>query len=118
MEQAARAVWQVWAEDGIDKLPLGLVPRIDFVHRESTRRRIRELRAAAAGAPTAVQVRLFTHNLASVREELERVEGSEIDGVLDRFVNGRIRLADLSNDELTMLRHDESLSQQLYLQLS
>lgn len=118
MAQANRAVWQVWAAAEIDKLPLRLVPRVNLVQRESTRRRIKDLRAAAAIAPTAVEVRAFTQNLAAVREELQRVKGSEIDGVLDRFVNGRIRLADLSDDELTKLRRDEFLSQQLYLCLS
>ena len=110
--------WQTWAQAEIQKLPLALVPRVNFIQRESTRKRIRELRAAAASAPRVAEVRIFVQKLAAVRDELESVERSHIDAVLGRFVNGRIRLADLTDEELAILREDDSLSQQLYLQLS
>ena len=118
MAQRDGQEWQTWAQAEIQNLPLALVPRVNFFQRESTQKRIRELRTAAASVPNVAEVRIFVQKLGAVRDELERVEGSDIDVVLGRFVNGRIRLADLTDEELAMLREDDSVSQQLYLQLS
>jgi len=110
--------WQSWAQAEIHKLPLALVPRVSFSQRGITQQRIKELRSMAANAPSFAEVKVFEQKLDRVREELEHVECSDVDDVLSRFVNGRIRLAELTDEELAMLREDESLSQQLYLYLS
>lgn len=76
------------------------------------------MRKWAAAPPTHGDVTSFVVSLDRVGDELDHVEDASIDAVLARFINGRIRLADLSDDELEMVRAEESLSEQLYLQLS
>jgi len=113
-----RQAWRAWAEKMIEGLPHALVPRLGFVQRSDVERRIADMRKWAAAPPTHGDVTSFVVSLDRVGDELDHVEDASIDAVLARFINGRIRLADLSDDELEMVRAEESLSEQLYLQLS
>ena len=60
---------------------------------------------------------MFVTTLQSVRDRLGDVKESRLDAVLAKFKSGRIRLADLTDDELRMLREDGSMADQLYLDL-
>lgn len=116
--ESDRQAWREWADETIGGLPHALVPRLGAFQRNDVAKRVAEMRRLAAAPPTSGDVTFFTLSLDRVREELAQVEESRIDIVLGRFVNGRIRLADLTDEELAMLHEDDSLSQQLYLQLS
>jgi len=113
-----RQAWRAWAERTVEGLPHAVVPRLSFVRRSDVAKRIADMRRWAGASPTHGDVTSFVVSLDRVRDELDHVEDASIDAVLARFINGRIRLADLSDDELEMVRAEESLSEQLYLQLS
>ena len=114
-----KAAWRIWAEDAIAQLPTGLIPRLDSAQRQKVAARISELKRSTNPSQLRVgDVTIFTTSLETVKDTLAGVEQSDIDDVLAKFQNGRIRLADLSDDELQMLRQDGSLADQLYLVLS
>jgi hypothetical protein len=119
MADRDKAAWRAWAEDAIAQLPLGLVPRLNRTQRQQATARISELKKWTIPRPFSLaDVAIFTTSLQTVRELLAGVGESNLDSVLAKFENGRVRLADLDEDELRMLREDGSLADQLYLVLS
>lgn len=112
--------WRSWAGSAIQSLPLNLIPRLSITTRSTTEARVGRLRrtAAPASPPAASDISEFVLLLEHVREDLAAVEGSAVDAVLARFVNGRIRLSDLDDDEIALLRSEISIAQQLFVQLS
>ena len=112
--------WRSWADSAIRSLPLNLTPRLSITTRSATETRVTRLKklAASASPPTAGEISEFVLVREHVREDLAAVEGSAVDAVLARFVDGRIRLSDLDEDEIALLRSEASIAQQLFVQLS
>lgn len=111
------AAWQAWARDQISGLPLALVPRLGF-ERRSTEGRVATLRKLASAAPIPASLSEFQSLFERVENDLKRVESAGVDAVLARFVQGRMLLADLSEEELALLRSENALRTQLYVALS
>lgn len=109
--------WTSWAFGQISTLPTSLIPRLGS-ERRSTEARVQTLEKSAAKAPNLAAISEFQLIWRRVRDELADVESAGVNAVLNRFVQGRIRLSDISEDELELLRADETLSSQLYLSLS
>lgn len=118
IDDANADAWRTWAAQMIDGLPLALLPRVPFSHRDATATRISNMRTLAARKPSIADIIQFQQLYDRVKEELTAVEGASIDALLNRFTDGRILLADLSDAELEMLREDASLSDQLYLHIA
>jgi len=119
IEVADKTAWRGWADEAIAQLPHILIPRLGPGDRPYVMSRIAELKKAAASPkPNSGDVTLFVTTLRSVRDRLADVEESRLDAVLAKFENGRVLLADLTDDELRMLREDGSIADQLYLDLS
>lgn len=111
--------WRTWADTAVETLPLNLLPRLSITIRSATESRVSKMRKLAATAPTAPSdVSEFVMLREHVREDLSDVQGSAVDAVLARLTNGRIRLADLSDDEIALLRSEPSIASQLFVQLS
>lgn len=110
--------WHEWATQRLGELPTTLLHRVPFYKREGTTRRLASLKKLATGTPDVANIIEFRQAYDLVKEDLDSVEVATADRVLERFESGRIRLADLSDTELEMLREDESLSDQLYLHLT
>lgn len=109
--------WQPWAGRQIEALPLALVPRL-VVGRAMTDRHVSTLkRLAVTKVLKSSEISDFMTSLNFVKGTLDKVGASEIDAVLARFANGRIKLAALTDDELAMLRSEQTLADQLYVQL-
>jgi hypothetical protein len=68
--------------------------------------------------PNIADIIQFLQYFDRVKDELDAVESAGIDSLLERFLESRILLADLSDEELEMLRADASLSDQLYVQIA
>ena len=117
IDDANADAWRTWAAQMIDGLPLALLPRVPFPHRDATATRISNMRTLAR-KPSIADIIQFQQLYDRVKEELTAVEGASIDALLNRFTAGRILLADLSDAELEMLREDASLSDQLYLHIA
>lgn len=115
-----RTAWRTWADSAIQSLPLNLMPRLSITVRSGTETRVNRLRrlAASASPPAPSEVSEFVLLREHVREDLAGVEGSAVDAVLARFVNGRIRLSDLNAEEIALLRSEASIAQQLFVELS
>ncbi|WP_159600119.1 hypothetical protein [Agromyces humi] len=109
--------WTAWAQAQVSSLPVALIPRLGF-DRRTTESRVTNLEKLASKAPTLGAMTEFQAVLQRVKEDLEEVESAGVDAILSRFVQGRIRLSDLSEEELELLRTDETLRNQLYLSLS
>jgi hypothetical protein len=118
IDDANADVWRGWAAQKIEELPLALLPRVPLSGRDATGRRVTSLRMLAARKPSIPDIVQFQQYYDLVEEELTAVEGAGIDALLKRFAAGRILLADLSDDELAMLREDTSLADQLYLHIA
>jgi len=113
-----RQAWRLWAGQQIQQLPLGLKPRLALPERGKVDAKVAEMqKAALSSQPRSSDVTLFVSALDAVKEFLASVEETNVD-VLAKFDNGRVLLADLSDDELHALRDDNSLATQLYLVIS
>ncbi len=115
--EADAQAWTSWANSEIARLPRELIPRLGF-DRGTTESRVATLEKLASRPPTMSSPAEFRMLLRRVEDDLQSVESAGVDAVLSRFVQGRIRLSDLSEDELELLRSDETVRNQLYLSLS
>lgn len=109
--------WSTWAFSQISSLATTLIPRLGS-ERRNAEARVLSLEKSAGKAPNIAAIDEFRFVWRRVRDELAAVESAGVNAVLNRFVQGRIRLSDLSEDELQMLRSDETLRGQLHLSLS
>lgn len=109
--------WSTWAFSQISSLATTLIPRLGS-GRRNAEARVLSLEKSAGKAPNIAAIDEFQFVWRRVRDELAEVESAGVNAVLNRFVQGRIRLSDLSEDELEMLRSDETLRSQLHLSLS
>ena len=115
--EADGVAWTDWADDEIARLRRELMPRLGAQRRDSEAR-VASLERLASKPPTVSSPTEFRMLWHRVDDDLNSVESSGVDAVLARFVAGRIRLSDLSEEELELLRSDESVRGQLYLSLS
>lgn len=114
--EADRASWNSWTSEKLQALPLPLLPRLGATRR-SIETKLAELKRLANDAPTLQSLGRFQIDFGDVQNALAKVESAGVDAVLEKFINGKTLLADLSDEELTMLRADESLRTQLYVAL-
>ena len=118
IDDANAEAWRTWATLKVDQLPLAVLPRVPVSHRDATATRISNMRALGGRKATIADIVQFQQLYDRVREDLDAVEGAGIDSLLERFTTGRILLADLSDEEVEMLREDASLRDQLYVQIA
>jgi len=109
--------WTSWAFGQISNLATTLIPRLG-AERRGAEARVQSLEKSAGKAPSLAAIDEFQFIWRRVSDDLADVESAGVNAVLNRFVQGRIRLSDLSEDELELLRADETLRGQLYLSLS
>jgi hypothetical protein len=112
-----QSAWTTWALQMVDELPSALLPKVPKPRRDETSTRILSLGKFANGIPDVAKIIQFQQAHDLVKEDLSAVESATVNPVLKRFEGGRIRLADLSDEELDLLRADESLRDQLYIQI-
>ena len=117
LSEADFQAWTSWALGQISDLATPLIPRLGS-ERRNTEARVLNLEKSAGKAPSLAAIDEFQFIWRRVRDDLADVESAGVNAVLNRFVQGRIRLSDLSEDELELLRADETLRGQLYLALS
>lgn len=116
--EADREAWMVWATRKVDELPLESLPRLVGQRRADNQRRVQQLREYARKAPDPGMITQFHTMLGLLTSDLEQVETDAVGAVLARFVGRRILLADLSEEEVALLRADPALRDQLYVALS
>ncbi|WP_375502624.1 hypothetical protein [uncultured Jatrophihabitans sp.] len=116
---ANQQAWRSWASDEIANLPLAALPKLNPSDRQQATNTLDTMRrSASASQVSSGDVTTFRLALANVAELLAGVGASESDGVLSRFETRRILLSQLSDEELTTLRSDEALKDQLYVVIS
>ena len=117
IDTANAGAWRIWSSQIVDGLPVALLPRVHFSRRDATKRRISAMGALSAKKPNIPDIIQFLQDLDRVKDEFIEVGGSGIDSLLNRFEDGQILLADLSDEELQILRGDASLADQLYVRI-
>ena len=117
ISESNQSAWTTWALQMVDELPSALLPKVPKPRRDETSTRIISLRKFANGIPDVAKIIQFQQAHDLVKEDLSAVESATVNPVLKRFEGGRIPLADLSDEELDLLRADESLRDQLYIQI-
>lgn len=118
IDESDNAIWRQWASEQIEALPVAVLPRMPALSRSQVESRMAGLRKLANDKPSVANIAQFQTSLGIVDDVLGSVEEASIDAVLRRFTDGRIRLAELSEEDLQTLRLDESLADQLYLHIS
>ncbi|WP_127817848.1 hypothetical protein [Microbacterium sp. CPCC 204701] len=109
--------WASWADGQISNLATTLIPMLGF-DRRNTEARVLTLQKSAGKPPSLAAIDEFQALWRRVRDDLAEIESAGANAVLNRFVQGRIRLSDITDEELELLRADETLRDQLYLSLS
>ena len=117
IEVANADAWRSWAGQVIDGLPVALLPRVHFSRRDATKSKITTMRTLGAKAPNIPGIIEFRLLCDRVKDEFSGVGDAGIDLLLERFKDGQIKLADLSDDEVAMLRGDASLTDQIYIRI-
>lgn len=117
IEKANADAWREWATGKLGELPLAVMPRLNWNLRSATTTRIATMRALASKKPNIADIIQFQQYFGRVKEDLDAVESAGVDSLLERLVEGRILLADLSDEDLELLRGDASLRDQIYLQI-
>lgn len=116
---ANQQAWRSWASEEVNKLPFATLPKLNPADRRQATSTLETCRKTAAAAQvSSSDVTTFRLALASVSELLADIGTTASDGVLSRFENGRILLSLLSDEDLTTLRSDEALKDQLYVVIS
>lgn len=109
--------WQAWASHKMEELPVLRPPRLDVNRRDGARTRVLNLEKWAAGPVDVGIVGQFFYCLRD-RQGRPRLGGRpRSTAYLSDLYNGCIRLSDLSDVELVMLREEDSLADQLFLTL-
>lgn len=117
MTESDKVAWRGWAEAQIASLPQALLPRLG-VGQASAKERIRKLRLVAVAPPNKSDIMLFKLNLDQVRDTLADVEDAgDLNALLARFDSngGRLRLSEVTDEELALIRTDVSLAEQIIL---
>ena len=115
----SQKAWASWAKAEIANLRLDDLPKLNPADRRKVTRNVESMkRTASASKITRSDITIFCSELASIVELLGSVGTSESDGVLSRFVSGRILLSLLTDEEIATLRGDEALKDQLYVVIS
>lgn len=117
IDAANDSAWRIWSSRIVDGLPVALLPRVHFSRRDTTKKRISAMHTLSAKKPSIPDIIQFLLDLDRVKDDFSEVGDSGIDSLLNRFSDGQILLADLSDDELQMLRGDLSLADQLYVRI-
>lgn len=117
IDTALAAVWRPWAEAHFNALELAraaLLPPADRTRVDNLTRRLRQL--AATPTPSAEEIGQFDREVRELRDLLDRVSPrDERLHLLSRLSCERVTLADLSDDELRLLRSERELAAQILL---
>jgi hypothetical protein len=115
--ESDKVAWRRWAEAQISSLPQALLPRLGL-GQDSAKERIRKLRLAAVTTPNRSDITLFMLSLDRVRDTLAAVEDAgDLNALLARFNSngGRLRLSEVTDEDLALIRNDASLAEQIFL---
>lgn len=114
LESSTRGRWEAWAAGQLSRIERHRIAALPPTDRTAAETRIADLASAAKRPPTPSAISIFEYNLKRVRADLDRVDlPDQVLKVLVRFdTSGGVRLSDLSDDELAILRSDASIAAQ------
>lgn len=115
--ESDKLAWRGWAEAQIASLPHAVLPRLGL-RQASAKERIRKLRLVALAPPNKSDITLFKLSLDQVKDTLADVEDAgSLNALLARFGSsgGRLRLSEVTDEEVALIRDDASLADQIFL---
>lgn len=104
---AIQVQWKSWAERQLATLEVSRIAMLDQRRQEQAKFWLKSLKAAAASpAPDIAQISGFINQQALLSEELQQAPDvpTELLVLLNKINNGSVTLADVSNEEITLLR--------------
>lgn len=116
IDTALAAAWKAWAEQSIGDIPAAKISLTAPADRRIVDDDMAWLRGAARRSPSAEDVRMFRLKHARVCDVLDGVRSDAgIVALMDRITTTGLLLAELTEDELALLRSDTNASRQIVL---
>jgi hypothetical protein len=117
LESALGAPWREWAGARLAEVPIAKVPLVSEMSRQSIEDDLRTLAGIARSLPSALDVESFGRKLKRVRDVLDALESEEdMVELLARLGAAEgVVLADLTDDELALLRSNAAVADQIVL---
>lgn len=108
LAEELRTAWANWCQVQLDTLPLGRRSGLSKARRDEVDKKLKDLKGLQSpkGDLDRMTILLFTDGLASLREILkEAMElAPAVAQVLDRIESGLLTLADVTDEEIALLR--------------
>jgi hypothetical protein len=120
VESAVGTAWELWTEQQLSILQVNRAKRLGPQHRLRAEELVRRLRTAASASQVSVSILgQFRRDLEEFRKALASI-GSDDPFVplFDRIRTERLTLADLTDDELALLRSDAEAASQIALRFA
>jgi hypothetical protein len=117
LESALGGAWREWASTRVAEVPVAKVALVSELSRQSIEDDLRSLDGIARRLPSALDVESFGRKLKRVRDVLDALESEEdIVELLARLgAPEGVVLADLTDDELVLLRNNAAVADQIVL---
>lgn len=112
------ARWRTWSANRLDELPTPRIPRLAPPERRRVETRLASLRTDSRNAPTSASVNQFKLGFEAVSEALDAVTvHSLLEEALSKVMSSSppVTLADLSDEEIAVLRDDSAVAAQIVL---
>ncbi len=120
VESTVATAWEPWTQEQLAALHVDRFKRLGPQHRLRAEELVRRLRMAAN--PPQISASLlgqFRGDLEELRKALASIEADDpFVAVFNRIRSGRLTLADLTDDEVELLRSDPDASSQVSLRLA
>ncbi|MGW3809335.1 hypothetical protein [Micromonospora sp. NPDC005113] len=115
---AVSAQWRDWAQGELEAANLGRISRLGLQHRRQAEELHKRMRAAAnAKQVQAQQITAFCQDFDALEKMLASIrEDDPVVLLLNRIRRGPMTLADLNDAEIDMLRADDSVASQVFLE--
>ncbi|MFJ5884348.1 hypothetical protein [Kitasatospora cineracea] len=111
LAEELRAEWANWCQVQLSALPLGRRPGLSKARRDEVDKKLKDLRGLQSpkGDLDRTTIILFTEGLAGMKEILEEAMelAPMVAKVLDRIESGLLTLADVTDEEIALLKESE-----------
>jgi hypothetical protein len=120
VESAVATAWEPWTQEQLAALQVDRVKRLGPQHRLRADELVRRLRTAASASQISTSLLgQFRRDFEELKEALASIEADDPFVVIfNRIRSGRLTLADLTDDEVYLLRSDPEASSQVSLRLA
>lgn len=119
VEATVDGSWRPWAKQRLADAQVGRVSRLGIAYRATASDAVRRMISATTATPvTATSIGQFRRDLAELAKMLESIKDDDpVVQLLNKIRTGDLTMADLSNDELALIRSDTNAAEQVLLRM-